>query len=42
VIGARHYLGIELEVNQRVLRTAESRRLVARVISDSLRAVLRL
>ncbi len=41
-IGPRHYLGIELEVNQRVLRTVEGQRLVARDISDSLRAALRL
>lgn len=40
-MGPRRYLGIELEVNQRVLRTAENRRLLARVISDSLRAALR-
>jgi predicted N-formylglutamate amidohydrolase len=40
VMGPRHYLGIELEVNQRVLRTVESQRLLARVISDSLRAAL--
>jgi predicted N-formylglutamate amidohydrolase len=40
-IGSPQYLGIELEVNQRVLRTDENQRFLARVISESLRAVLR-
>ncbi len=38
--GSQHYLGIELEVNQRVLRSVESRRLVTKAVSDSLRAAL--
>jgi predicted N-formylglutamate amidohydrolase len=41
VFGSPQYLGIELEVNQRVLRTDENQRFLAKVISDSLRAVLR-
>jgi len=40
-IGSPRYLGIELEVNQRVLRTEETQRFLAKVISDSLRAALR-
>ena len=40
-LGSPQYLGIELEVNQRVLRTDENQRFLARVISDSLHAVLR-
>jgi predicted N-formylglutamate amidohydrolase len=40
-IDSPQYLGIELEVNQRVLRAEETRRLLAKTISDSLREALR-
>ena len=40
-IGSPRYLGIELEVNQRVLRTEETQRFLAKVISDSLHEALR-
>jgi len=40
-IDSPHYLGIELEVNQRVLRAEETQRSLAKMISDGLREALR-